>query len=227
MASLFHTKGVIMAKIKTKATFDVTGLSIEDILKMDYDKILKMNEKDLKRVTSRLVSSANKRLVRLEKSEIGKNSPQYQNYKERGTKFSVKGKNRAQTLKEFKALKTFHESKTGSVRGFKKVRKQQAERLGEIKLTEYQNNRFWKVYHELENNNSGVLQALKEKYSSTQIQQMLHDTLLSNKKMGVKRLTDKFLSNLDMLYEDVQRTTTGDFSGLFEDAEDLFEIEEE
>ncbi len=189
---------------RTKGTLDVTGLSINDILQMDYNKIKNMNETDVKRISARLVSASNKRIRRLEKSTKGNLSPQLQKIHERGSMFSIKGKNRNQTLQEFRQMKDFLESKTGSVRGFNQVYKNYVQRFGGVERTEYQDKRFWKVYHKMENEQKGVFNAIRDKMGSTQIQQMLHDELIGNKKLGVKRLTDKFTESLNDIYEELE-----------------------
>ena len=47
---------------------DVKGLCIQDIIDMDWRDINRLNEKELRELSMRLNSAANKRLRRLEKS---------------------------------------------------------------------------------------------------------------------------------------------------------------
>ena len=55
---------------------NVKGLKITDILDIDLDTFNNLNEKELRALTSRLVSAGNKRIRRLEKHDI--NSPAMQ-----------------------------------------------------------------------------------------------------------------------------------------------------
>lgn len=111
---------------------DVTGLSIQDILNMDADDLARMNKKDLKSITNRLVSASNKRIHRLEKSTLGQKAPAYESFKRYGKKvFSVKGKNRNDTLKEFARAKRFLKLKTSTLSGWKKVIKEGKKELKE------------------------------------------------------------------------------------------------
>ena len=59
-----------MAYKKLKPTFDVTGMSIKDISNLGYENIKSLGEKDLARITSRLVSASNKRIRRFEKAGL-------------------------------------------------------------------------------------------------------------------------------------------------------------
>lgn len=79
---------------------------------------------------SRLVSLANKRLVRLEKAGL-ESSPAYQKWVDSGsTKFSVKGKDHNQLQQELSRLKTFIESETSTVRGVNNTLKAMAKNTG-------------------------------------------------------------------------------------------------
>ena len=49
---------------------NVKGLKISDILDIDLDSFNRLNEKELRALTSRLVSAGNKRIRRLQKYEI-------------------------------------------------------------------------------------------------------------------------------------------------------------
>lgn len=101
---------------------DVKGLSINQILNMEWEDVQKLSRKDLAKITSRLVSSANKRLRRLEQSTLGE-SPAYRSVKARtgDVRFSVKGRNQGQLQNVFSEAKHFLNLKSSTVGGYKKV----------------------------------------------------------------------------------------------------------
>ena len=63
---------------------DVKGLSIQDIIDMDWRDINRLNEKELRELSMRLNSAANKRLRRLEKSGQSEWSSAYAHVKKSG-----------------------------------------------------------------------------------------------------------------------------------------------
>lgn len=112
-----------MAK-KITQKIDVSGMTIEDIMGMDLDDFNKLSERDLRAVTSRLVSASNKRIRRLEKYDI--KSPALYNL---GTdyRFSTKlpkGTDASQRVnklrQEFARARTFLSSRTSTISGYKK-----------------------------------------------------------------------------------------------------------
>ena len=112
-----------MAKQKIIKNFDVTGKSIEDLLSIDVLDIAKMSTRELKQITSRLVSATNKRVRRLEKSEVGQTAPALRMlHEETGTKeISVKGKSQGQLQHLYATAKRFLRAKTSTITGYKKV----------------------------------------------------------------------------------------------------------
>lgn len=108
---------------------NVNGLSIKDIINMDYLDVLKLDRSNLAKITSRLVSASNKRIKRLSSDELGSLSPSLRNVVKSGKKFSVKNKTRSKLLEEFKRNKIFLTNKTSSLRGFKQVSTKYKQRL--------------------------------------------------------------------------------------------------
>ena len=100
----------------------VSGLSVEDILNMDFDKFNELGAKDMKLVVGRLVSAANKRIRRLESAGI--ESPAYRQVMRSGGYISTQGKDLNALRSEFARARNFLESKTSSRTGYKKVRKE-------------------------------------------------------------------------------------------------------
>lgn len=89
-----------------------------------------LNEKEYRKEVTKIVSVANKRIERLEKSNL-KDSPAYQKWlNEGGVKFSVKGKTHNQLQREAARLKKFMESETSTVRGLNNTLKNMAKVTG-------------------------------------------------------------------------------------------------
>lgn len=102
---------------------DVKGLSIQDIIDMDWRDINKLNERELRELSMRLNSAANKRLRRLEKSGMDEWSPAYSHIKKSGGDFSVKGKDTKVAIKnEIQRASDFLRAKTSTDKGTKEYR---------------------------------------------------------------------------------------------------------
>ena len=151
-----------------------------NILKLSPVDINSMTEKELRNAVQILASSANKRLKRLEKSSLGTSSLAYQSAQKRaytgikGGKFGTAGKNRNQLLNEFKAVKNFLESKTGSVTGWNAYRQKVYKRIGGEFNSEEQEKQFWRNYRKLEELHPEMKQ---QAYGSTETQADLRRTM--------------------------------------------------
>ena len=101
---------------------NIKGLSIKDIINMDFEDVQKLTRKELASLTSRLVSASNKRIRRLEKSELSE-SPALRSLKSRtgNIRLSVKGKSQGQLQKTFTEAKHFLNLKTSTIGGYKAV----------------------------------------------------------------------------------------------------------
>lgn len=105
----------------------VSGLSINDIMSMDIRDFNKMSESDLRKVTGRLVSAGNKRMRRMESAGI--ESPSLRKAEKSGGAFTVKDKNINQLRSEFMRAKSFLQSPTSSIKGYKETQKKTIEGL--------------------------------------------------------------------------------------------------
>lgn len=116
---------------KTSApTINVTGMSIEDIMNIGAAGISKLNEKDLRALTTRLVSAANKRLARLDKAGINYTPALHSLYTQGKRRFSVTGKHLNKLRMEFANVRNFLNDKTSSVQGYKKFAKKFSDLFG-------------------------------------------------------------------------------------------------
>lgn len=89
-----------------------------------------LNGKEYRREVTKIVSVANKRIKRLENSNLT-DSPAYQKWlNEGGVRFSVKGKTHNQLQREVARLKKFMESETSTIRGLNRTLKNMAKTTG-------------------------------------------------------------------------------------------------
>lgn len=141
-------------KPKTRGLdFDVTGVTINQLIAMDFKELQKYNEASVKKITSRLVSAMNKRYRRLEASEQGRLSPTYQWFEKRKAKgnafYSVKGKTKSTTISLFKQLQEKMQQETSTIKGFKEYEKRLYDKLNiSFKTNEIDlKKKFWKLVH--------------------------------------------------------------------------------
>lgn len=192
---------------------DVTGLTIEQILNMDWEDLNKLNRKDVAQITSRLVSTANKRIKRLAKAEYGKSSPAYISYEKRGRLFSVRGKDANQVRNELKNVSEFLKFKTSTIKGWKDTRTDVEKRIG--KMTKKQAKKFWNTYRKLQEvsaSKGGILSkefSKRSARSSDRVQKMLYNTMKGKKgerwKVSQKDAIDTMLNKIEDAYQQEQR----------------------
>lgn len=127
----------------------VSGMSIQDIMDMDINTFNKLNTSDLRKVVGRLVSAGNKRLRSFERA--GESSPSTRYVERSGGHFSTRGKDLNALRSEYMRAKTFLQSKTGTRRGWKKVKKETISGLRNygIEINESQFDDVWQAYEEL------------------------------------------------------------------------------
>lgn len=128
----------------------------KQIAKMDYRAISQMSTEDLYKAARVLQKAANQNIDRLERAKRPVYSPALENLKEsRGKdyKFSLRGKSpnvpnaRNALMKEFFAAYNFLNSKTGTVMGARRYKKEVEQRIGfGRKLTDEEMKVFWKLY---------------------------------------------------------------------------------
>ena len=96
---------------------NVKGLSIQDVMNIGWDEINKLNPKDLKQLTSRLVSASNKRIRALQKADAQKVMFSFalQKSEKMGRQFSIRGKDVNQIKQEFRLMKDFLSMQTSTV----------------------------------------------------------------------------------------------------------------
>lgn len=179
-------------------------MRIDDILNMDIDKLSRMNRRELAKVVSQLSSSANKRLRRLEQQGLT-DSYAYNKAQTVGD-FSVKGKNTNQLRKEFARVRDFINSKTSSVKGYKKF-------LGEVSTRVSGGNKsigkkvygdlglrkqFWSVYNRVKESYPSLFGS---KGDSTRMQELIALILADNADKSDDDIMNIVRENINNLYE--------------------------
>ena len=180
---------------------NVTGLSVKDIVDMSYSEIKKLNEHDLRDLSSRLVSALNKRIRRMVAS--GQQSAALnQLAREQGVdlfvsipKFSVKGKNfnalRSQfiQMRDYATMQTGSLTKTETSTGLIQVKHRYEDLVGpEIFGNLRQERAFWKAYHRFMDDEN-----MKELFPSDKVGTLVVDWLREQVEQGRGKRSDKLL----------------------------------
>ncbi len=134
---------------KYKQPSIVSGMSVQAILNMDMETFNKLNTSELRKVVGRLVSAGNKRLRSFEKK--GESSPAIRHVLRSGGAFSTKGKDLNALRAEYTRAKNFMQAKTGTLKGWKQVKKETIQGLKKqgVEMTASQFDDVWKAYEEL------------------------------------------------------------------------------
>ena len=135
-----------MSKRKNKIE-EYFNISIKDFKKMDYS--------EQKKITSKLVSAMNKRIKRLGETEIGRLSPTYQAYENRGNKYySIKDKE-GKLLKGDALYNRYEQlvsslKRATSVREWKKMRNETLSKLNFDDVDIETEKAFWSMYRKFQ-----------------------------------------------------------------------------
>lgn len=188
---------------------NVKGLKISDILNIDLDTFNKLNESELRALTSRLVSAGNKRIRRLKEHDI--NSPALQHL-EKGfsTKLEkdVKAEQRVNKLRsEFSRARSFLTSETSTIGGYKKFVKRTKQRISkELNIPEKEVEKrlnvgkLFDMLHKAQNR--GLVSSYRGSKGSLQARNIIAEILIDNPDVNEDRLMDWLEEQSDELYED-------------------------
>ena len=194
---------------RKKGSINVSGMSIHDIMNIDIETFNKLNEIDLRRLTSRLVSAGNKRIRNIEKS--GVITPAYKNLGT-ATRFSTKvpkSLSRQQYTnairQEFARARNFLSLKTSTISGYKKVVKETKQRLSEetgLSLKDINKldiNRGFEIFHKLQE--SGQI-APKGSDGSPKFRDYMFKMMVQNPEISDKNLMNDLINFDEDLYEE-------------------------
>lgn len=189
--------------------FKVSGKSVNDLMNLDKSTLNNLTPKELRSVTSRLVSAVNKRIRRLQTyaHEQGIEVPSLQalNRKYNGNQFSIKGVEDKDILSVYGDIKDFMNYKTSSITGLKQTRKEIASAVANISQTDYdeltkdEQNEIWDTYAKVIEPNKAIFYEVtedgKKKRKSTNgmlvqaIYQLQQNTSLSKREI-IEKVTD-------------------------------------
>ena len=181
---------------------NVKGLKVNDILRMSWSDIEKLNRNELATLTSRVTSVANKRIKRLESAKLGKQSFAYQKYEEQGRKFTVRGKGKNELKNELSNAMRFVRYKTSSVKGWNKYRTEMEERMNDVtdgESIDWSNrtwSKYWKVYRKFEENHRGSM----KKGDSERFQKFIKELFASGDK---RKSADYFQQQVESKYAEL------------------------
>ena len=197
------------AKNVKTATIDVRGMSIKDITNIPYSEIVKLGEADLKALTQRLNSAANKRIKRIVGAGLESYSPavigRHGGKKFQGalklftseTKQPRKKSKRAkgipsrrnQLLEKFADVKKFlTDRKTATFQGAKKNKAELLSRFPN--LSERQQKRVWKLWTQLRDK-KGLPHVMKDYFDSDDLQNILSKYIKNPSSFAKAKITVK------------------------------------
>lgn len=125
-------------------------MKTSEAMNISFKEFNSLNKRDLSRLVSTLSATANKRLKRLSEKEV--NTPAYKYAISSGGKFISKGKNLNELRAEYIRVRDFLNMKTSSLKGYRNVKIDLANRLGIDKkkilnLSENYWSDFWDLYN--------------------------------------------------------------------------------
>ena len=196
---------IIMATKMKERSIDVTGLSIKEIMNIDLDTFNRLGQKDLRAITSRLVSAGNKRIRRLE--ERGINSPAYMGLGS-DARLSIdfgkgiKGSQLTSKLRqEFSRARSFLSASTSTIKGYQqyqtKLRETFEEKTGRT-LSSGELSNAISILHKLQE--SGKIAGRGTKGSDFALQQIF-EVMESNKDFSELAITQRTLKEYRTEYE--------------------------
>ena len=188
---------------------DVNGLKITDILNIDLDTFNNMNESDLRNVTSRLVSAANKRIRRLEKHNLNTNAYQGLGDDKRfSTKLpeDVSSQQRVNRLRaEFSRARSFLTLETSTISGFnrfvKRTRKRIAKELNisEKDLKKIDVKKLFDILHSAQE--KGFISSYRHSEGSLQARNMIADLMQENPNLTEENFYEELEKQMTKKYE--------------------------
>lgn len=149
-------------------------MGIKDILSMGLNEFNKLKESQLRSLTNKLVSAANKRVRRFEAA--GEKSPALSKVEQEGI-FSTRNKSFNELRQEFARTRRFLQSETGNLRGAKRVQNQVINNLNRsgVSITRDQYNTFFDAYEKLKQQNPEVAERRFKYMAMKEISDRIND----------------------------------------------------
>ena len=207
-------------------------MTTEEIINLDIEDIQKLNTKQLQRLTTQIVSTANKRVKALQSAGL-EDSLILTQMKDFSGRFSskIEGKNKLNRLRNtFSNVRNFLLAETSTVRGYKKYNRETAERIaGNKNMRDPEARDFVKRYEsdiELRRDFWRIYNRLKETYpdkfsgkgASERIQKLIRSQMQSMP-----------FSSTDEIYESMEDILNNDSEPEFEydpELSDFFDLDD-
>lgn len=181
-------------------------MTVDQILQITSDVIGTMNKAEIKAITQVMASAMNKRIKRVENSGIY--SPAVDAVMKSGGKFSTAGKTRNQLISELTRARNFANAKTSTVKGAKKVRSEEKERLGGREFSENERVALYEAFRKLKEMNP----AFVTMYGSDRV---LREMALIRETTGAS--WDDIINNLEYLISAKYEEWQGWANDLYDD----------
>lgn len=123
--------------------------TLEQLLNIDIKDFNKLSKSDLSKIVSQMGQAANKRIKRIESK--GTSTPATRRVMETGGKISAQGKSLNELRYEYNRAKTFLQSKTSTISGYKKVRQDISKDLQKagVRVNEKDLDDFFRIYEDI------------------------------------------------------------------------------
>lgn len=169
-------------------------MTTSELLNLSSVEISKLKKPQLRKIVQILASTANKRLKRLHEKVISTPASRYAN---KSGKFSTKGKNINQLRAEYIRAKNFLQSKTSTLKGYKKFKKEVQKNLSEkgINISSDNLDQIFNIYEKLKDINPSVAEKNLKYITLQEINEELKDGQTEDEILN--RIND----NLSQMYE--------------------------
>lgn len=207
-------------------------MTTEEIINLDIEDIQKLNTKQLQRLTTQIVSTANKRVKALQSVGL-EDALILTQMKDFSGRFSskIEGKNKLNRLRNtFSNVRNFLLAETSTVRGYKKYNRETAERIAGNKnmrdpeardfVKRYESNielrrDFWRIYNRLK-------ETYPDKFSGKGASERIQNLIRS-------QMQSMPFSSIDEIYESMEDILNNDSEPEFEydpELSDFFDVDD-
>ena len=169
-------------------------MTTSELLKLSSVEISKLKKPQLRKIVQTLANTANKRLKRLQQKRISTPASRYAN---KSGKFSTKGKNINQLRAEYIRAKNFLQSKTSTIRGYKRFKKDVQKNLAEkgINISSDNLETIFNIYEKMKDINPSVAEKNLKYITLQEINEELKD------RQTEEEILNRINDNLSQMYE--------------------------
>ena len=190
-------------------------MTINDIMALDIDTFNSWSESDLRKLTSRLASAANKRLKRLK--DKGLSTPASRYVYQSGGKFSTKGKKINALRSEFIRTKNFLQAKTSTIKGYNKIQKETSKTLKDlgINISSDKVSKLFEIYDKLKEENPDITENQLKYGTLKDLSAQMTDWDETDDD-DYEKILNIMEGKSDLIYEEIQKGKADDISEFFE-----------